>query len=75
MSMGFPGSAVVKNLPDNSGDACLIPGSGRFAGKGNDTPFQYSCLGNLMDQGAWQATAHGIAESDDLVTKQQQLCL
>ena len=63
MSMGYSGSAVVKNLPDNSGDARLIPGSERFAGEGNDTPFQYSCLENLMDQGVWQATAHGITKS------------
>ena len=26
--------------------------------------FQYSCLENLMDRGAWLATVHGIAESD-----------
>ena len=32
-----------------------IPGSGRSPGKGNGNPLQYSCLGNLMDSGAWQA--------------------
>ena len=26
--------------------------------------FQYSCLENPMDKGAWQATVHGAAESD-----------
>ena len=25
--------------------------------------FQYSCLENPMDQGAWWATAHGVAKS------------
>ena len=25
---------------------------------------QYSCLENPMDRGNWQATVHGIAESD-----------
>ena len=25
--------------------------------------FQYSCLGNSMDRGAWQATVHGVAKS------------
>ena len=25
-------------------------------GEGNSTPLQYSCLGNPMDRGAWQAT-------------------
>jgi len=28
------------------------------------THFQYSCLENPMDRGAWQATVHGVAESD-----------
>ena len=23
--------------------------------------FQYSCLENVMDRGAWQATVHGVA--------------
>ena len=27
-------------------------------------PLQYSCLENPMDRGAWQATVHGVAESD-----------
>ena len=29
----------------------------------NDTPLQSSCLENPMDGGAWQATVHGVAES------------
>ena len=37
----------------------LIPGAGRFPGEGNGSPLQYSCLGNPMDRGAWQATVHG----------------
>ena len=28
-----------------------------------DHPLQYSCLGNSMDGGAWQATVHGVAKS------------
>ena len=31
----FPGGSVVKNLPDNSGDLTLIPGSGKSSRKGN----------------------------------------
>ena len=27
------------------------------------TPLQYSCMGNPMARGAWQATAHGVAKS------------
>ena len=30
----------------------------------NVNPFQYSCLGNPNDRGAWQATVHGVAEPD-----------
>ena len=31
---------------------------------------QYSCLGNLMDRGAWQATVHGVSRvGHNAVTK------
>ena len=40
-----------------------IPGLGRSPGEGNDYPLQYSCLGNLMDRGAWWARVHGVAKS------------
>ena len=52
--------------PANAGDARdsgLIPRSGRCPGEGNGNPLQYSCLGNLMDRGAWWATVHGVAKS------------
>ena len=33
--------------------------------EGNDNPLQYSCLENLMDRGAWQATVlEGLKELD-----------
>ena len=32
-------------------------------GKGNSNPFQYSCLKNPMDGGAWWAAVHGVAKS------------
>ena len=54
---------MVKNLPANSGDASLIPGSGRSSGEGNGTPLQYSCLENPMDRGAWWAIVHGVSQS------------
>ena len=54
---------TVKNLPVNSGDLGLIPGSGRFPGGGNSNQLQYSCLENSMDGGAWWATVHGVAKS------------
>ena len=55
---------VVKNLPTNAGDirdAGLIPGLGRSPGGGNGNLLQYSCLGNPMDRGTWQATVSGVA--------------
>ena len=63
---GFPGGSVVKNLPANAGDPGymrLIPGSGRSPGGRNGNPFQYSCLENSLDRGAWQAIVHGVAMS------------
>ena len=29
-------------------------------GGGNGNPLQYSCLGNPMDRGTWQAAVHGV---------------
>ena len=29
----------------------------------NGTPFQYTCLENPMDRGAWRAAVHGVAKS------------
>ena len=63
---GFPDASVVKNLPINvtdSGDMNLIPGSRRLPGVGNGILIQYSCLENSMDRGAWQATIHGVSNS------------
>ena len=33
-------------------------------GDGNGNPLQYPCLENPMDRGAWQATVHGVKESN-----------
>ena len=55
---------MAKNAPANAGDIGSIPGSGRSPGEGNGNPPHYPCLGNLMDKGAWWATAHRMAESD-----------
>ena len=66
----------VKNLPAmqeiacNAEDLVLIPESGRPAREVNGNPLWYSCLGNPMDRGAWQATVHGVPRvTHDLVTK------
>ena len=51
---------MVKNPPTSAGNTGSIPGPGRFPGEGSGNPFQYSCLENLMDRGAWRATVHGV---------------
>ena len=58
---------MVKNPPANTGDSrdsSRISGLGRFPGVGNSNLFQYSCLENSKDRGAWQATVHEVAELD-----------
>ena len=45
-----------------AGDTGLIPGLGRPSGGGNGNPFQYSCLKNSMDRGAWWATLYGVTK-------------
>ena len=74
--MGFVSGPVVKNLPTNAEDAGSIPGSRRAPGEENGNPLQYSCLGNHMDRGAWQAAipwGHKKVRHN-LATKQQQTC-
>ena len=46
---------MIKNPPANEGDRSSNPGSGRFPRGENGNPFQYSCLENPMDRGAWRA--------------------
>ena len=59
----LPGGSEVKASTSNEGGLGSIPGSGRSPGEGNGNPFQYSCLENPMDGGAWWATVHGVAKS------------
>ena len=56
----------MKNPPavtGDTGDAGLIPGSGRYPGGGHGNPLQYSCLENPMDRGAWWAIVHRVEKS------------
>ena len=57
---------MVKNLPANARDVGLICGLGRSPGEENGNPLQYSCLGNLMDRGAWQVKVHGVTRESDV---------
>ena len=50
----------------------LIPGSGRSPGIEKGNPFQYSCLENSVDRGAWRATVPGTAESWTQLTNSAQ---
>ena len=51
----------IKNLPAMRRPG--FPGWGRAPGEGNGNPLQDSCLENSMARGAWRATVHGIAKS------------
>ena len=57
---------MVNNLPANAGDMRSISGLERSLRGRNGNPFQYSCLGNPLDRGAWQAiiSPWGHKESD-----------
>ena len=61
--LGLPGGSVVQNPPANAGDEGSIPGLGRSPRGGSSNPFQYSCLKNSKDKGAWRAIVHGVAKS------------
>ena len=69
--LDFPGGSVVKNPPANTGDVGSIPGLGKSPGGGNGKPLQYSCLGNVMDRGAWGATVHGVSKRHGLGTEHE----
>ena len=66
--MGFPGGSDGKESTCNAGDLGSIPGLGISPGGGHCNPFQYSCLENPMNRGAWRAAVHGVMKS------QTQLC-
>ena len=66
--MGFPSGAVVKNLSANARDTGEVgptPGLGGSSEGRSGNTFQYSCLGNSSDRGAWQAIVHGVTKESD----------
>ena len=61
--MDLPGSSAGKESACNARDPGSISESGKLPGEGNGNPFQYSCLENSMDRGAWLATVHGVTKN------------
>ena len=41
----------------------MTPRLGSSPGEGNGNPFQYSCLENPMERGAWETIIHGVTKS------------
>ena len=57
---------MLKKLSANAGDARdtdSVSGLGRSPGGGNGNRFQYSCLINPMDIGAWWAAVQRVSKS------------
>ena len=68
---GLPRWLSGKESACNEGDMGSIPGSGRFPGEANGNPLQDSCLGKLMDKGAWWwATVHRFEKSQTRLNAQ-----
>ena len=68
--LGFPSGSAVKNLlaVQETQEMWVQSRSGRSPRVGNGN--QYSCLGNHMDRGAWQAAVHVVTRvRHDLATK------
>ena len=54
-----------KETTCQAGDVGSIIELGRSPREGNGNPRRYSCLGNPMNKGAWQAIVHGVAKESD----------
>ena len=53
------GDSDGKESGYNAGNLGSIPGSRKMPWN----PFQYSCLENPMDRGAWRATVYGVTKN------------
>ena len=54
---------MIKNLPTMKETLVQYLGQEDSSGEENGNSFQYSCLENSMDRGAWRAIVWGITES------------
>ena len=56
---------MVKNLLATAGKKRhgLVAGQGRYPRVGNGNLFQYDCLENSQERGAWRAIVHKVAKS------------
>ena len=62
---------MIKNLPANAGatgDAGLIPESGRSPTGGNGNQLQYSHWDSLMNRGAWRPILCGVTKRRTLLS-------
>ena len=53
---------MVKNPPAKQETWVPSLGQEKSPREGNGNPLQYSCLGNSVDKGDWQATAQGVTK-------------
>ena len=60
---------MEKNLLANAGDVGSMSELRRSPGREHGNPFQYSCLENAMDKGAWWVIVHGFAKSQIRLTE------
>ena len=59
----FPGGSDGKESACSVGDLGSVPALGRSPAGGNGNPLQYSCQGNPIDRGTWQAAVHGAVKT------------
>ena len=71
--MGFPSDWDGKESACNVRDVGSSPELGRSPREGNGSPFQYYCLENFMDRGAWRAIVHRVSKTQhDWTTEHPQ---
>ena len=68
INLAFPGGSDSKASAYHAEDLGSVPGLGRFPGEGNGNPLQCFCLENPLDGESWQATVHGVAKSQTLLS-------